>query len=76
MSAAEIIDFQLDMFETPRERQLRMQLERVEALCHKTKDSTDRVRKKLFAENGEMRKIVSDLSHRLDFIEKAICQNA
>jgi len=39
----------------------------------KVKGSADRVRKKLFAENGKHAKIIEDLSRRMEIIERHIC---
>ena len=39
----------------------------------KEKDSKDRMRKALFAQNGEMRKEVKDIASRLEILEKNIC---
>ncbi len=38
------------------------------------KDSNERVRKKLFAENGKLKKEVSSLQERLDVLERNICR--
>ena len=36
--------------------------------------STDRVRKKLFAENGKLKQVVEELTIRLDILERHICR--
>ena len=69
-----VIPFQYDMFETPQERLLRLRLEESEALLKATKGTLDKVRKKTFAQMNEMGRIVSDLSSRLEIIERHICK--
>lgn len=39
-----------------------------------TRDSTNRVRKKLFAENSSLKKRVLDLESRLEHIERGLCR--
>jgi len=38
------------------------------------KNSTDKVRKKLFAENNKQAKLIKELSERLEIIERNICK--
>ena len=73
---AHVIDFQLDLFETPEERALRLLLEVIDSKHDKTKQSLDRVRKGTYANIGELRKQVMDLSQRLEYIERAICHSS
>ncbi len=39
------------------------------------KESCNRVRKKQFAEIGELKKIVNDIAARINIIERHICQS-
>jgi hypothetical protein len=38
------------------------------------KESSDKVRKKLFCENGELKKKIYYLEERMQIIERALCQ--
>jgi len=40
-----------------------------------TKETAERVRKKLFAENNRQKRMIDDLSERLEIIERNICKN-
>ncbi len=71
---AQVLDFQFDLFESDQDRLVRLLLAPIGEKCDATNRSLDRVRKKLFAQNGELRKQVMDLSQRLEYIERAICQ--
>jgi hypothetical protein len=46
----------------------------VKEICKMTRESSDKVRKKLFAENGTLKKEVMELKYRLEIIEKNICK--
>lgn len=37
-------------------------------------ESTEKVRKKLFAENGQLKKRVNELENRLEILERNICR--
>lgn len=65
-----MMTLQLDLFRTHEECELIELRKQIEAL----KNSQDKVRKKLFAENGKLRGGFEDLSNRLEIIEKAICK--
>lgn len=71
---AQILEFQLELFETPEKRLQRMRMEAVEARTAETKASLDRVRKKTFATINELRKHIVDVEQRLEYIESAICR--
>jgi|BogFormECP04_OM1_1039644.scaffolds.fasta_scaffold09511_1 hypothetical protein len=61
---------QLDFFKTKEQCEidtLRIELQAV-------KVSSDKVRKKLFAENGKLVKATVELRDRLDILERNICQ--
>lgn len=58
---------QLDFFETDATSELKARMEAVEL-------SASKVRKKLFAENGALKKQVYDLSERLEIMERHICK--
>lgn len=60
---------QLDFFKTEDE----VRLESVEERMKKCEDSCGKVRRSLFAKNGELTKIVLDLEERLTIIERNIC---
>ena len=62
--------FQLDLFKT--EEQSEIDALRFEITAIKT--STDKVRKKLFAENGKLTKKMLDLESRMQIIERNICR--
>lgn len=55
---------------------MRLLLAPMDAKCDATHKSLDRCRKKLFAQNGELRKQVDDLSQRVEYMERAICRPA
>lgn len=58
---------QLDFFESDATSELKARMEVVEL-------SASKVRKKLFAENGALKKQVLDLSERLEIMERHICK--
>lgn len=59
---------QLDFFEETEISELKAEFQEV-------KDSCTRVRKKQFAEIGELKKVIGDLVARLEIIERHICKN-
>jgi hypothetical protein len=62
---------QLDFFKTAEQCEidaLRIELQSVKLSC-------DKVRKKLFAENGKLVKMTIDLCERLDVLERHICRD-
>lgn len=69
-----VADFQRDLFESPREEYLRMRLEAIEAKMEAVKVSADKVRRGAYANINELRKQVSELSVRLEAIERGICR--
>lgn len=71
---AEVIPFQMDMFETPTERMLRMQIERLEARISKTADSSDKVRKGTYASINKVKQELEELSWRLAAVERGLCR--
>lgn len=65
-----MIAVQLDFFKTEEQCEiaaLRMEVER-------QKESLNKQRKKLFAENGRLTKEIIDLRERLEILERGICQ--
>lgn len=71
---AELIHFQPDMFETPTERMLRMQIERLELRLNTVATSNDKVRKGTYASINKVRGELEELSWRLASVEKGLCQ--
>lgn len=65
-----MIPVQYDFFETKEESILKAQEKAIEDV----KLSCDKVRKKLFACNGELYKIIYDLQERLQILERNICK--
>lgn len=59
---------QLDLFEDDEMSALKAEFAEV-------KESCNRVRKKQFAEIGELKKVMNDLTARLDIIERHICNS-
>ena len=62
-------DLQLDFFKTLEESEI----ERLVRIVDEIKTSTNRVRKKLFAENGSLKMRVLNLEERLEILERNIC---
>ena len=58
---------QLNFFEDTEMSELRHRMKSCEESCN-------RVRKKLFAEQGELKRIVLDMKDRLEVIERGICR--
>lgn len=65
-----LMTVQYDLFFTKEECERDALDERME----KVEKSADKVRRKLFAENGALKKMVIDLSNRLEIIERNLCQ--
>lgn len=61
---------QLDFFKTEEESKIDCLYEEFE----KVKDSSTKVRKSLFARNGELTKQYNELNDRLSIIERNICK--
>ena len=59
--------YQLDFFEQP-------EISIVKARIEEVKESNDKVRKKLFAENGELKKRILELESRMEVIERNLCR--
>ena len=70
---------QLSFFESYEEqiqtenRFLKSEMKRVAEKSEKTHAMSDKVRKKLFAENSELKKRMSELEYRLEAIERGLC---
>jgi len=64
---------QLDLFVEQEDPWVREVYE-LKELCKETKLSSDKVRKALFARNGELAKMVLDLHQRLEIMERNICK--
>jgi hypothetical protein len=60
---------QLDFFKTEEQSEI----EELRKSFEIVQKSSDKVRKKLFAENGKHAKIIDDLSIRLEIIERNLC---
>lgn len=58
--------YQLDFFKDD-------EICRLESEIQACKESSNKVRKRLFAENGSLKKIIADLEQRLVIIEKNLC---
>ena len=65
-----MIAIQLDLFKTKEECEFDAMRQSIQEM----KKSQERVRKKLFAENGQQKKIILDLSERMEIIERNICK--
>lgn len=59
---------QLEFFEEETTTLLKREIQRL-------KESNDKTRKALFARHGELAKNYLDILHRLEIIERNICQN-
>jgi|CXWK01.1.fsa_nt_gi hypothetical protein len=55
--------------------ELTCELKEVRELAKSTKESSDKVRKALFARHGELAKLYLDLHHRFEIIEKNLCHD-
>jgi dynactin complex subunit len=65
-----MLAIQYDLFKTKEESEmdaLRLEMAKCKLSC-------DKVRKKLFSENGALKKEVKELSERLEIIERNICR--
>jgi hypothetical protein len=65
-----MIQVQLDFFHTPEEQELHT----LKKFVEEVKISNDKVRRKLFCEHGNDRKLLLELDERLKIIEKYICK--
>jgi hypothetical protein len=61
---------QLDFFKTEDE----CQIDALRKGFADVKSSSDKVRKKLFAENGKLTKQILDLQERVEILERGVCQ--
>ena len=61
--------YQLDFFKSEEESEIEALRKEIAAV----KTSSDKVRRSLFARNGELTKIVVDLQERLAILERNIC---
>jgi hypothetical protein len=61
--------FQLDFWKTEEESEIEALRKEIGAV----KTSSDKVRRSLFARNGELTKVVIDLQERLAILERNIC---
>lgn len=64
-----MIPIQLDFFKTQEE----CENQEIRRIVIEIKESSNKVRRKLFSENGELKKKVSDLEYRLQILERNIC---
>lgn len=64
---------QYDFFQDEETLFFNNEIKLIKELCQETKSSSDKVRKSLFAQNNELKKMCSDLISRLEIIEKNIC---
>lgn len=66
---------QLDLFQDIEfdQRKVMNELYDVKELAKATKESSDKVRKALFARHGELAKIAMDLHIRVEAIERGLC---
>ncbi len=68
------LHYQLDLFADLGKSKEQIELDALRADCLSTKQSADKVRKSLFAKNGELTKRMTELEERLIHIERGICQ--
>ena len=61
--------YQLDFFLSEEESEIQALRKEIVAI----RESTSKVRKKLFAEQGKLMKITNDVRDRLEIIERNIC---
>ena len=61
---------QLDFFESAEQSEMKDMRDKIRGIHQ----STERVRKALFARNGEVVKLVMDIDSRLAAIERGLCQ--
>ena len=64
-------ELQLDFFRTESESEV----DRLIRMTEEIRDSTGTVRRKLFAENSELKRKVLDLESRLAILERHICHS-
>jgi len=60
---------QLEFFRNEEDCEMAM----IRKMCHETKLSADKCRRKQFADIGELRKVVLEMNDRLNIIERNIC---
>jgi len=65
-----MVQIQLDFFKTSEQ----CELEAMRKEVHAMRQSLDKMRKALFAKNGEIMKITLDVRERLDILEYHICK--
>lgn len=63
-------EVQYDFFLTPQESETEMMIHEIDSI----KISTTKVRKALFARNGELQRKMLELEERLNVIERGICR--
>ena len=63
---------QLEFFKSEEE----CEMQQLRKMCNDTKNSADKCRRKQFADIGELRKIVYEMSDRLNIIERHICNDS
>jgi len=63
--------FQLDFWKTEEQSQIDALIERIDHIG----ESTGKVRKKLFGENGKLNKRMLDLENRMQIIEQNLCRS-
>ena len=66
---------QLDMFHERAISPLEREMNYVKEVVSLTKDSTEKVRRSLYARNNELEKKCLDLNERLAIIERYICKH-
>ena len=62
--------YQLDFFKSEEESEIDSLRDRIDSV----KESNDKVRKKLFSENGKLTKRILDLEEKMNIIEKNLCK--
>ena len=67
-----MIPIQLDFFKTEEE----CENEEIRRIVIEIKESSNKVRRKLFSENGELKRKVLDLENRLQILERNICSES
>jgi len=62
---------QLDFFESPEQSEMKDMRDKIRGIHQ----STEKVRKALFAKHGEVYKLVMDIDSRLQAIERGLCKS-
>ena len=65
------IVYQLDLFKDPET----CRLDAIQEMVEKNYESQTKVRKKLFAQHGELNKKYDELRHEFETLKRAMCQN-